>query len=99
MNNKVKLPSGWQNGDKVQVVFPSNGKLQGKIIKVSFKEHGEPIYDVEVPYANDPHATGDDFPGDPEFDTKGFFRLHSVPQWFISYTQEAWDKMRAEEVA
>lgn len=94
MDNTQKLPSGWQLGNEVQVVFPDNGKLQGKIIKVSFKEQGEPIYDIAVPYANDPHATGDNYPGGPEFGTKGFFRLHSVPQWFISYTQKDWDEIR-----
>lgn len=98
MVNKTKLPSSWQLGDKVQVVFPGNGKLQGKVIKVAFTEYGETRYDVEVPFD---HAEGDtDAPGyKPHTSTerKGYFRIHGVDQWFLSYTQEEWDKMRAEE--
>jgi hypothetical protein len=44
MSTKSKegiLPSSFQLGQKVQVVFPDNGKLQGKIIKVSFTDYGK----------------------------------------------------------
>lgn len=78
------LPSSWQNGDKVQVVFPGNGKLQGKIIKVSFPVQGETRYCVEIPYEHDKED------GQP-----GYFRIHDVPQWFLSHTQEDWDKMQS----
>jgi hypothetical protein len=95
---KAKLPSEWQLGDQVQVIFPNNGKLQGKIVKVAFTEHSEPLYDVEV------YFTHWDFNGEPEpgsEDAKknktGFFRIHGLRQWFISYTQEEWDKMADKE--
>lgn len=86
-----KLPSTWQNGDPVQVVFPGNGKLHGKIIKVAFTEHGETRYDVEVPFTHDDEGRN---PG-----STGYFRIHGVDQYFLSYTQQEWDKMIAEEKA
>jgi len=82
-----QLPSSWQLTDKVQVVFPGNGKLQGKIIKVAFTEYGETRYDVEVPYE---HSTDDGKL------VTGYFRIHGVDQYFLSYSQEDWDKMIAE---
>jgi len=85
--NTQQLPSSWQLGDKVQVVFSGNGILQGKIIKVAFTEYGESRYDVEVPFDH----TADD--GSP---AKGYFRIHGVDQYFLSYTQEDWDAMKAE---
>lgn len=45
------LPSLWQVGDEVSLTFPGNGILKrGKVIKVAFTAHTEPLYDVEVPY-------------------------------------------------
>lgn len=86
--NIGKLPSSWQLGDNVQVIFPENGKLQGRVIKVSFTEHGEMRYDIEVPFA---HTQND---GEPVAARRGYFRIHGVDQYFLSYTQEDWDKMR-----
>ena len=97
MANKssFELPSGWQLGDKVLVVFPGNGILQnGRIVKVSFTMLGtEPRYDVEIPFAKNDF---DDI-GEPNAGAKGYFRIHDLPQWFLSYTQEEWDKMRKDE--
>lgn len=92
----TKLPSSWQLGDKVQVVFTGNAILKDcRVVKVAFREHNrEPLYDVEVPYEE----------GDYE-ETRAaeggirFFRIHAIPQWFLSYTQEDWDKMQVEEKA
>ena len=82
--------SAWQIDDRVQVIFPSNGKLHGKIIKVSFPKHGEVLYDVEIPYTTN---EGD---SEPEAGKRGFFRIHGVDQWFLSHTQEDWDKMNGK---
>lgn len=87
--NKQKLPSSWQLGDKIQVVFPGNGILQGKIIKVAFTEYGETRYDVEIPFTHDDEGRN---PG-----STGFFRIHSVDQYFLSYTQDDWNKMKVDE--
>lgn len=95
--NKQKLPSAWQPGDIANVVFPDNAILRdGKIFKVAFSEYGEPLYDVDIPFNHN------DFDGEPEKGAPlktGYFRLHGVRQWFLSYTQGEWDKMRAEEKA
>lgn len=84
-----KLPSSWQLMDNVQVCFPGNGKLQGRIIKVAFDGGKEARYDVEIPF----DTTGTEH----EVGRKGFFRLHGIDQYFLSHTQEDWDKMQAEE--
>lgn len=89
--NTQQLPSSWQLDDNVQVIFPGNGKLQGKIIKVSFPRHGEVLYDIEIPY----NTNEGDF--EPEAGKRGHFRIHGVDQWFLSFTQEHWDKMREQE--
>ena len=97
MANKssFELASGWQLRDKVSVVFPDNGVLKnGRIVKVSFTTCGEePRYDVEIPFSKS------DFndPGEPNAGAKGYFRIHDLPQWFLSYTQEEWDEMRKNE--
>jgi len=91
MEQNSKLPSSWQIDDKVQVIFPSNGKLQGKIIKVSFPKHGEVLYDVEISYTTNEGDT------EPEAGRRGFFRIHGVDQWFLSHTQEDWDKMQKDD--
>lgn len=97
MANKqlFELPSGWQLKDKVQVVFPGNGTLQGTVVKVAFTEHSEPLYDVEIPFEHY------DYEGEPGLNSsmpeKGFFRIHGLRQWFLSHTQEDWDKMQKEE--
>jgi hypothetical protein len=91
--DKQTLPSSWQLGDKVQVVFPGNGKLQGKIIQVSFTEYGETRYNIEIPFDHT------DYDEEQEAGRTGYFRIHGVDQYFISYTQEEWDKIRAEEKA
>ena len=90
MEQKITLPSSWQLGDRVQVVFPGNGKLQGKIIQVSFTEYGETRYNVEIPFDHT-----DEKDGKP---STGYFRIHGVDQYFLSYTQEDWDKMQQEEL-
>lgn len=87
MEQKSKLPSSWQLGDNVQVVFPENGTLKGKIIKVSFMQHEETRYDVEVPFAHT------DYDGQQEVGRTGYFRIHGVDQYFLSHTQEDWDKI------
>lgn len=94
MNNKQQLPSGFQIGQIVQVVFPGNAILKDcKIIKVAFPERGEPLYDVEVPF----HHYDFDGELDPKAPVKnGFQRLYGLRQWFISYTQKDWDNMKNE---
>lgn len=101
---KSNLPSAWQNGDRVQVVFPGNGKLQGKIIRVSFPEYGQTRYDVEVPFEQDgdnnaipEYADRGDATREPV--RTGYFRIHNVAEWFLSYLQEDWDRMQVEEKA
>ncbi len=92
-NPAFSLDREWQNGDKVQIVFPGNGKLQGKIIKVAFPRRGEPLYDVEIPFE---HWDYDGEPDPKATEPKtGFFRIHGLRQWFLSHTQEDWDKMRS----
>jgi hypothetical protein len=85
------LPSSFQLDEKIQVVFPDNGKLQGRIIKVSFTDYGKVLYDVEVPFSAGPEGI------DGDGVATGYFRIHGLDNWFISYTQEDWDKMRAGE--
>lgn len=84
-NTKTNLPSAWQINQNVQVVFPGNSKLQGKIVKVAFNSFGDTLYDVSVPFVH----TGD---GQKE----GHFRIHGVGEWFLSHTQEDWDKMNGK---
>jgi hypothetical protein len=86
----MQLPSSWQLDDNVQVVFPGNGKLQGRIIKVAFDGGREAMYDVEIPFNN----AGEEH----EIGRKGFFRLHGVNQYFLSHTQEDWDKMQKDDL-
>jgi len=87
-----KYPTTWNNGDKVQVVFPGNGILTNcEVIGTYTPKKGEPLYDIAVPFQHE------DFDGEPEPDAPiktGVFRLHKVRQWFLSYTQEDWDKMK-----
>lgn len=85
----------WNNGDKVQVVFPGNGMLTNcEVIAVITPKKGEPLYDIEVPFQ---HHDFDGEPGEGAPMKSGKFRLHKVRQWFLSYTQDDWDKMRQEE--
>lgn len=88
-------PTPWNNGDKVQVVFPGNGILTNcEVIAVITPKKGEPLYDIEVPFQ---HV---DFDGEPDPNVAaktGKFRIHKVRQWFLSYTQEEWDRMKKEE--
>ncbi len=91
------LPSAWQLGDTVQVVFPDNGILKNcKIIKISFKERGEPLYDVEVPFLNS-YTDSDEVSESKQSEKMAFFRIHDLRQWFLSYTQEDWDKLKLQE--
>ena len=91
MSKYKNLPSEWQLEDNVQVVFPGNGKLWGRVVKVAFAEHGEPLYDVEVPFDHHDYDC-EPAPGAPML--KGAFRIHGLRQWFLSHTQEDWDKMQ-----
>jgi hypothetical protein len=94
--SKLKLPTYWQIDNNVQVIFPGNGKLQGKIVKVSFPKYGETLYDIEIPFDRNESDEEPDSEDQPAI-KKGFFRIHGVNQWFLSHTQEDWDKMRANE--
>jgi hypothetical protein len=84
--SNIKLPSVWQLEDKVQVVFNENAVLKScKIIKVAFTEYGETRYDVEVPYHHYSDKDGQRM--------TSYFRIHGVDQYFLSYSQEDWDKI------
>lgn len=76
MNN---LPSQFQRGDIVNVIFPNNGILtECRVVKVSFSEHGTPRYDVDVPFDYIPHFKME------EADlTAGKARLHSIKEWHL----------------
>lgn len=69
----------WKLNDYVSVQFPGNGTIQhGKVIKVSFTNSYEPLYDVEVPCTMDGvtvHA-----------------RLHGIKEWYLrNRMAENWD--------
>lgn len=85
-------------GQTVSVVFPGNATLKNcKIVKVAFTDHSDPLYDVDVPfsqydYDNEPDQSGEEYPPKTRF-----ARLHALRQWFISYSDQDWDRMRATE--
>lgn len=87
----TKLPSNWQLGDLVQVVFPGNAVLNSCCItKVSFTKHDEPLYDVEIPYKHT------DYGGEQEAGKTGYYRLHGIREWLLSHTQKDWDALHPE---
>lgn len=75
MENK-NLPSLFQLGDNVSVIFPGSGTLNPvRVIKISFTEKGDPLYDLEVAYH---FYTEEDVLG-----KTGFARIHSIAEWHL----------------
>lgn len=96
MSNFKELPSGFQCGQIVSVVFPGNATLRNcKITKVAFTEHSEPLYDVDVPFSQHDYDNDPDQPGEQYPPKTRFARLHALRQWFISCSQDDWNKMNA----
>lgn len=103
---RSQLPSGFQLGQIVSVVFPGNNAPDPAILhncritKIAFTDHNDPLYDVDVPFTHYNYDEEDYDYGKPfERAKTGFVRLHALRQWFLSYTQEDWDKMQVEEKA
>lgn len=72
-----KLPSAFQRGDTVNVLFPDNALLKDcTVIKVSFPLKGEPLYDVQVPFRYYLECAGKE-------SVKGYARIHSLKEWHL----------------
>lgn len=75
------LPSLFQINDKVSLTFPGNGILkEGKVIKVAFTAHSEPLYDVEVPFE---FYQGDYDPESSDIPSTGHARIHGLKEWHL----------------